>query len=136
MNDVNKQVNVKLEVEKGDAALRQAHLLFQNKEFDGCISRAYYAVFHYVSALLLTQGIEARSHEGLVRLFNLHFIRTAIFPKRYSTILSHAQKAREESDYRPEIPFTEEDAKNRLTEAEEFITSVGNTLRQEQYLST
>ena len=129
MNDINKKANIQMEVEKGQACLRQATLLFKNNEYDGVISRAYYAVFHYASALLLTKGLEARSHEGLIRLFNLHFIKTGVFSKQYSTILSHAQKAREEADYWTEIPFTKEDAELRLNESSEFIKNA------EEYLA-
>ncbi|MBI4365939.1 MAG: HEPN domain-containing protein [Deltaproteobacteria bacterium] len=130
MNETNKQLNISIELEKGAAALRQARILFGSQEYDGSISRAYYAIFHYALALLLTKGIEPRSHEGLTRFFNLHFIKNGILPKRYSTMLSHAQKAREDADYRPEIPFTEEDAVTRLQEAESFITAIAALLRQ------
>ncbi|MBI4125786.1 MAG: HEPN domain-containing protein [Deltaproteobacteria bacterium] len=111
-------------MEKGRAALRQAEILCQSNEFDGSVSRAYYAIFHFASALLFSKGLEARSHEGVRRLFSLHFIREGIFEKKYGTILSHAQKAREESDYEPEVPFTQEDALLRLQEAREFLKRV------------
>lgn len=128
MNDKNKKLNIRMEIEKGEACLRQARLLFNNNEFDGAVSRAYYAIFHYASALLLTKGLESRSHEGLIRMFSLHFIKMGGLSKEYSTILSHAQRAREESDYWPEIPFTEEDTKIRLAEVETFIKGVSKFL--------
>ena len=134
MNDVNKQQNISIEVEKGQAALRQARILLDQKEYDGSISRAYYAIFHYATATLLTKGIEARSHEGLVRMYNLHFIKNGVFPKKYSTILSHLQKAREESDYRPEIPFTKEDAETRFDEARDFIAHMGEFLKSSGFV--
>lgn len=123
MNPRNRKINVSLEAEKGDAALRQAQILFDNGEFDGAVSRAYYAVFHYTQAVLFTKGIEAQSHQGLNRLFSLHFVRANVFEKRFATIFSHAQKAREESDYAPEIPFSAEEAKLRIAEAGEFIAA-------------
>lgn len=99
MNDINKKENIAIEVEKGRAALRQARILFESDEYDGSVSRAYYAVFS----------------------------------KRYSTILSHSQKAREESDYQGEIPFTKEDADLRLAEADEFIRHVADFLAKEGF---
>lgn len=134
MNDTNKQLNIEIEIEKGAAALRQARILLENNEYDGSISRSYYAIFHYGIATLLTKGIEPRSHEGLTRLFNLHFIKSGVLPKTYSTMLSHAQKAREDADYRPEIPFTEEEATTRLTEAEAFLAAVTALLKREGFL--
>lgn len=134
MNVANRRLNIQITVEKGQAALRQAKILREQAEYDGAVSRAYYAAFHYASAALLTKGLEARSHEGLIRMFNLHFIKTKLFPKRYSTILSHAQKAREESDYQGEIPFTAEDAATRVGEVEEFVAYLEQFLRTEQCL--
>lgn len=128
MNDTNKKINIEMEIEKGKSCLKQADILFKNDEYDGAVSRAYYAIFHHASAMVLTKGIEARSHEGLVRLFNLHFIKTGVLSKQYSTILSHAQKAREEADYWPEIPFTKEDAVLRLKEAFDFIKAIDHFL--------
>lgn len=39
------------------------------------VSPAYYAVFHAAEALLLVEGDEPRSHEGLKSLFGLRFER-------------------------------------------------------------
>ena len=121
MNDVNKETNVNLELEKGLSALRQSEILFNNQEYDGSVSRAYYAIFHFAQAILFSKGLEAKTHQGVNRLFNLHFVRTGFFEKKYSTILSHAQKAREESDYSPEVPFNKEDASIRIEEAKTFF---------------
>lgn len=128
MNEKNKNLNRELELEKGRAALRQAEILCENNEYDGTVSRAYYAVFHFAQAVLFSKGFEAKSHGGVNRLFNLHFVRAGIFEKKYSTILSHAQKAREESDYEPEIPFTREEALLRIKEAKEFLGRVQSYL--------
>lgn len=129
MNDKNKQINKQLEIEKGHACLRQAELLLKNGEYDGSVSRAYYAVFHYATALLLTKGLETSSHEGLIRLFSLHFIKTGVLSKKYSTILSHAQKAREEADYWPEIPFNKEETESRLEETKDFVKEATKHLK-------
>lgn len=128
MNDINKKLNIQVEIEKADACQRQADILLASQEYDGATSRAYYAVFHYVTALLLTKGIEARSHEGLVRMFNLHFIKTGLLPKECSSILSHAQRAREEADYWPEIPFSKEDAELRIAEIKKLVSRIKTLL--------
>lgn len=79
MNAINKIENARLEREKGDAALEEAKILFDNGKYDGAVSLAYYAAFHYGSAALFSMGLETRSHRGMQRLFHLHFIRTKIF---------------------------------------------------------
>lgn len=121
MNATNRFENAKLERAKGDNAWEEATILFDKGKYDGAVSRAYYAAFHYASASLLTKGLEAKSHQGMQRLFHLHFIRTEIFPAKIGALLSHAQKAREEADYFPEVTFTKDVAQDRLQEVEDFL---------------
>jgi uncharacterized protein (UPF0332 family) len=63
-------------------------------------------------ALLLLKDLEPRSHEGVLRLFSLHFVKTGIFKPGASHILSKMMKFREEADYNPAYLFTEEDYKD------------------------
>ena len=51
MTDTNKKENIKLEIEKGSAALRQARILYDNQEYDGAVSRSYYAAFQNISKI-------------------------------------------------------------------------------------
>lgn len=121
MTNENRVENARLEKIKGDGAWEEASILLKNDKYDGAVSRAYYAAYHYVCALLLTKGFEASSHRGMQRLFHLHFIRTGIFPDRIGVLLSHAQKAREEADYFPEISFSKETAENQVKEVDSFL---------------
>ena len=130
MNAINRAENAVLEQAKGDSAWEEAEILFERGKYDGAVSRGYYGAFHYACACLLTKGLEARSHQALQRLFHLHFIRSQIFPETTGVLLSHAQKAREEADYFPEVTFTAEIAKDRREEARQFIAVA------RRYLST
>lgn len=130
MTGVHRQENAKLEKAKGDNALEEAQILAEKEKYDGAVSRAYYAAFHYASACLLTKGLEAHSHQGMQRLFHLHFVRTGIFSEETGVLLSHAQKAREEADYFPEISFTKKIAQERIQEVESFVQQAKQYLSQ------
>lgn len=121
MTKENRLENARLEKAKGDSSWEEATILFEKAKYDGAVSRGYYAAFHYACSLLLTKGLEGRSHRGTQRLFHPHFIRTGIFPNRIGVLLSHSQKAREEADYFPEITFTRETAEAQLNEIEQFL---------------
>lgn len=121
MNATNRATNAVLEQKKGDDAWEEADILFHAGKFDGAVSRAYYAAFHYAVAALLTKGLEANSHKAMQRLFHLHFIRAGIFSPEVGVLLSHAQKAREEADYYPEISYTQSTAKAVIDEVEQFL---------------
>ena len=50
--------------------------LAQGRYFDDIASRCYYAAFHAAQAMLLTEGLTADTHQGIVSLFGLHFAKT------------------------------------------------------------
>lgn len=130
MTGANKTENAKLEARKGRAASEEAKILFDNEKYDGAVSRAYYSAFHYASAALLTKGLESRSHQGTQRLFHLHFIKTGVIGEKAGVLLSHAQKAREEADYYPEISFSKEVAAEQLREVEQLVGQIQSYLRK------
>ncbi|MGR3218548.1 MAG: HEPN domain-containing protein [Candidatus Anammoxibacter sp.] len=53
------------------------------KSYSDSISRSYYAMLDTATALLITKDILPKSHEGIIRMFSLHFIKTGILPKEY-----------------------------------------------------
>lgn len=61
MTGENRKENLAIEVEKADASLRAADLCLHAGLFDDAVSRAYYAAFHMVQAVLLTLGLESRT---------------------------------------------------------------------------
>ena len=121
MNESNKSINIQMGVQRGEESLRAAQLLFEQGLWRDSISRSYYAAYHMVRALLLTLGLESRSHAGAQSLFSLHFVKKGILEPKYARILSKAQKFREESDYDPVSEFIKEDASERLAEVNDLI---------------
>ena len=90
---------ITFEIKRGDESLRSAELLAEAKLYRDAVSRCYYAVLHYSRALLITKEVTPKSHQGVVRHFSLHFVKTGIVSLEMGTILSLLQKEREESDY-------------------------------------
>lgn len=124
MNEANKTLNRQMEIVRAEESLKAAQLLFEQGLWRDSISRSYYTAFHMIQALLLTLGIEAKSHSGAQSLFSLHFVKKGVFEPRYARILSKAQKFREESDYDPVSEFGREDAAERLAEVNDLAKRV------------
>jgi hypothetical protein len=74
MTEDNRRANIEAEWRRVETSLAAARLLLASDLHADSVSRACYAVFHAATCLLLTLGLEPRSHRGLVRLFNQHFI--------------------------------------------------------------
>ena len=63
-------------LEKAKDKLRVAESLLKEGAYDDAVSRAYYSSFHATQAILLTEGLTASTHRGLVNLFGLHLVKT------------------------------------------------------------
>ncbi len=101
LKEENKRKNIREEMEKAGETISAATLLFDNGFFNDAISRLYYHVLHNVRALLLTEGLEPKSHEGALRLLSLHFVKEGIFEAQVAHTFSKLMKYREEADYNP-----------------------------------
>ena len=129
MNQKNRKINIDEETKEAEEALQDAELLFKNRRYQGATTRAYYAAFHMVQALLLTKGLESRSHHGVAHLFRLHFVKTKIMDPEYSQILARAQKYREEADYHHTMEFTSHQAEETLKEIKNLIAAIKKHLK-------
>jgi len=79
VNEENKRENIREEIDRANEAIRAANLLFENGFVKDAISKLYYSLLYSVRGLLLTEGLEPKSHEGTLRLFGLHFVKPGAF---------------------------------------------------------
>jgi uncharacterized protein (UPF0332 family) len=105
----NRRENIRAELGRATEAIAAATLLYENGFVSDAVSRLYYFVLYHVRALLLSKGLEPRSHDGALRLLGLHFVREGLMDRRAAHIFSKLMKFREEADYNPVSMFTEED---------------------------
>ena len=73
MNAKNRAENAAREALLGDDALRAAEALLALGLYNDAVSRAYYAAFHHARALLVLEGLEPKSHRGVMALLAQQF---------------------------------------------------------------
>ncbi|MBT9131353.1 MAG: hypothetical protein DDT42_01413 [candidate division WS2 bacterium] len=134
MTDENKKENIKVTLDKASKNLLEADLLFSNGFIDGAVSRLYYSLLHNVRALLITKGLEPKSHEGVLRVFSLHFIKEGIFEPKASHVFAKLMKYREEADYNPSYIFIREDFIEYRKEAEDLAYKIKTYLIEKGFL--
>lgn len=105
-------------INKADRSLEAAKILFTGGGYESASSRAYYAVFHLMQACLLTKGLSYSKHSGVIAGFAQHFIKTGIFPKKFSRIIGELRKEREIGDYEYLEVINQERASEDVSEAE------------------
>jgi uncharacterized protein (UPF0332 family) len=119
---------VQYKIKSTEERLEATRVLMQRKLFKDAIPRAYYAIFQATRAALATKKLDARKHSGVISLFNQHFVKSGIFTKDYSKILSSARDLREASDYDDFYLVSKEEAQEAVDNAEKFIKGIKGLL--------
>ncbi len=108
-----------------DEELRSFVANFKADILRKCVSNLYYACFHATRALLSTKGLYTKTHEGTIRMFSLHFVKSGVVDKRFSSYLSNLESRRADADYKKFIPPVDvEWLKEWSKWTEEFISMV------------
>ncbi len=118
-------------LEKGRRKLDVAVKLSASGDFDDAVSRAYYAAFHAVRALLTSAGQNPPTHSGVVTLFNLLFVKSGKLSKDLGRLFINLKDDREGVDYelfadadQGMAKLAIEEASRLLTEAAEYLEKV------------
>lgn len=101
--------------------LTEARDLFEQGKYRFSINRAYYAVFHIVSATLAMMGYERSRHSGVESAFHQYLIKPGLIETEHGTTYKLARKWREDADYAIGVTFTEETADDILEHCEQLV---------------
>jgi len=133
VTDQNRRHAIAEEMSRADDALKAADLLAANELFSDAVSRLYYYLLAHVRALLLTVGLEPRSHEGALRLLSLHFVKAGTLPRETAHVFSKLMKFREEADYNAAYVFAAEDFHELRAEALRLVYATRALIRAADY---
>jgi uncharacterized protein (UPF0332 family) len=124
VTDPNRRANLAVELEKSENSLRAADACLGLGLADDAVSRAYYAAYHMVQAVLLTEGLEAKTHAGAHDLLYLHFVRPGRVPSHLAKLFVGLQRYREQADYARAFRFALDDAREETERAREICATL------------
>jgi hypothetical protein len=128
VTEANRIANAREELTRAEECLREARTLQAAGLAFGAVSRAYYAVFHAVRALLFSAGLEVKSHRGAVSLLGEHFVKTGRISVELGRTVAHLQRDREDADYAAGAVFTQAQAAQMITDAEYVLRDAERVL--------
>jgi len=117
-------IEIEAMMQKGRRALAAAKDHLEKKDYDFASSKAYYAVFHFMQAILLSKDLSFSKHSAVISAFNRHFIKPGIFNKKFSTFIERLFKHRQIGDYAYLSGIEKEEAEGDVEIAEKMITAI------------
>lgn len=122
-NDERKDIVLyRLENAKNTLAEVLSHI--ENGFYNTAVNRMYYACYYAVSALLVANGIQVKSHEGVRQQLGLHFVLTGKISKEQGQFYSMLFSKRTAGDYEDFLTHNKETADSLYPRCVEFISQV------------
>jgi uncharacterized protein (UPF0332 family) len=123
-------------IRKAFRSLKAAQRHIEEGDYDFASSRAYYAAFYAMQAILLTENLSFSKHAGVISAFNQHFVRTATFPKEFSKIITRLFRERQAGDYGFDLSISKHDAQEDIQIAETVVRAITTHLIRVGFLQT
>ena len=109
---------------KARSKLKTTRLAHYAGQYEDSVSRAYYAVFNAITALLYKKGLVFSSHGQVIGAFNREFIKTGILPPDLTRQISGLFQDRQLSDYDPSPEITQETSEMHFKNAEGIVNAI------------
>ena len=122
-------------LENSERALASAEVLLNDDDFNGSVSRSYYAMFYALLALLATRQLGTSKHSSALSLFDREFVKPGHFPRDLSRSLRLAFNLRQTYDYGELVETDRLTAEQRLADARVFVEAIETYLITGNYLN-
>ena len=109
-------------------ALRESRLLLANSGLDGAVSRAYYAVFHAVTALFLLEGRVFTKHSALDAAVHRDLVKAGTWSSDLGRDFSFCADLRGVGDYGTKVRVDAKQAADAIASAHRVLVAVRDAL--------
>ena len=120
---------IQANLKRADESLSASEKLFNEKYFDFASSRAYYASFYAITALLLSEKLEFGKHSGVISAFHQHFVKTGKVDKQLGRDLNWLFELRNTGDYGVVIHVKRDEAKEAIRSANEIVRAIKRLIK-------
>jgi len=124
LSEADRKAVVKFRLEKAKDTFAEISVLMANKFYRTAINRLYYACYYAATALLINDGYETHTHNGVKSLLGLHYINKNKIEKVYSKLYGQLFFLRQTGDYEDWVNISEDDIQPLLEPAEKFIAEI------------
>lgn len=124
LTDEERDALVKYRIEKAFGTLVEARDCAEDNHWTLSANRLYYAAYYASKALLIQNGIVAKSHEGVIGMIGQNFVVKDIVPKEDAKLLARLQNMRKTGDYDDFIEWHQEEVEPLFEKVENYINLI------------
>ena len=124
LKDEEREALVKYRIEKAYGTLVEAKDCAEDNHWTLTANRLYYAVYYASKALLIQNGIVAKSHEGVIGMIGHNFVVSGIIAIEKAKLLARLQNMRKTGDYDDFKEWHQEDVEPLFKKVEDYINKI------------
>jgi len=124
LSEEDKKSLVVYRLKKAKETFAEIPILIENKLWRNAANRLYYACFYAATALLIKDGHQTHSHNGVKSVLSLNYIKENTIDKSLIKIYGRLFNMRQRGDYEDWIIVEEQDVKPLIEPAEMFIAEI------------
>ena len=134
LNETERKVMVDYKFQKAIRTLEQAKGNVELKYWEVIANRLYYAAYYAVSALLLANKISVKTHNGVIQMFGMKFVKTNIVDAEFGKLYNRLFSLRLTGDYNDSYTLSEDDVVSLVEPTEKFIAEIKKLVESPQNL--
>jgi len=124
LTEKEKRDIVNYRLERAKDTMLDVRLSIKNNRWHNAANRLYYACFYAAMALLINDGYETHTHNGVKTLLGLHYVKNGIIDISLSNAYQKMFNLRQTGDYDDLAILTEQDVAPLVAYAETFIDKI------------
>ena len=121
LTDDERNAVVAYRLDKAESAFIEAKDCASMGHWTLAANRLYYAAYYASSALLVSAGFQAKTHEGTISMIGQNYVKTGILSKEEGALLARLQNMRHTGDYDDFLDWTKEDVEPCFPKVEAYI---------------
>ena len=112
---------VRYRMESAENTLAEVRVHRENGFYNTAVNRLYYACYYAATAILIANGIEVKSHDGVRMNLGKHIVQEGILPPELGRYFSRLFSKRSTGDYDDFFNHTRETLDELMPNAKLFI---------------
>ena len=130
LSDEDRKSVVDYRLQKAKNTFTEVAVLIENELWRFAANRLYYSCFYAASALLIKDGHQTHTHNGVKTVLSLYYIKENKIDKSLIKTYGNLFNIRLRGDYEDWVFIEEEDVAPLLEPAKHFIETIENLINE------
>lgn len=131
LTDSERIALVQYRIQKANDTWEETKDIVKGELWYAAANRMYYSCYYLTSALLISYGIEANTHAGVIRMLGKHFVATGLLSDDMGSFYSRLFELRQSGDYDDWKVITAKDVLPLYSQVDDYFQSLKGLIKPE-----